>query len=90
VLLDNQADISIMHPGMLLELRMLKSSVRVNGIGIVQMEVRQVGSQWIILSNLFDRNKDARFLYSFSTMQKANSDCQLSGKYPIFCFRKFS
>jgi hypothetical protein len=43
VLLDNQADISIMRPSMLHELRTLKSSVQVNGVGGVQMEVRQEG-----------------------------------------------
>jgi hypothetical protein len=43
VLLDNQADISIMRPSMLRELRTLKSSVQVNGVGGVQMEVCQVG-----------------------------------------------
>ncbi len=43
VLLDNQADISVMRPDMLRELRTLKDSVQVNGVGGVQMEVREAG-----------------------------------------------
>ncbi len=43
VLLDNQADISVMRPDMLRELHTLKDSVQVNGVGGVQMEVREAG-----------------------------------------------
>jgi hypothetical protein len=43
VLLDNQADILVMRPDMLREIRTLKDSVGVNGVGGVQMEVREAG-----------------------------------------------
>jgi len=43
VLLDNQADISIMRPELLRQLRPTNGTVRVNGVGGVQLELRQVG-----------------------------------------------
>jgi hypothetical protein len=43
VLLDNQADISIMRPELLRQLRPTNGTVRVNGVGGVQLELKQVG-----------------------------------------------
>jgi hypothetical protein len=43
VLLDNQADISIMRPELLQQLRPVEETVRVNGVVGVQLELKQAG-----------------------------------------------
>ena len=43
MLLGNQADISIMRPELLPQLRPVDETVCVNGIGSVQLELEQVG-----------------------------------------------
>jgi hypothetical protein len=43
VLLDNQADISIMHPSMLSDVREIDSKIRVKGVGGFQMMVKEKG-----------------------------------------------
>jgi hypothetical protein len=43
VLLDNQADISVMHPMMLSDVRLAERKIRVSGVGGVQLIVDKVG-----------------------------------------------
>jgi hypothetical protein len=43
VLLDNQADISILHPSLLENIREAESKIRVKGVGGFQMEVKEKG-----------------------------------------------
>ena len=43
VLLDNQADISIIRPELLRQVQPTKEIVRVNGVGGVQLELRETG-----------------------------------------------
>jgi hypothetical protein len=73
VLLDNQADISIMHPSMLSDVREIDSKIRVKGVGGFQMMVKEKG-----------RLKDFFEVYA-SSETKANvlSFAEVEDKYPI-------
>jgi hypothetical protein len=52
VLLDNQADISVMHPMMLSDVRPAKRKIRVSGVGRVQLIVDKVGMLDVFFSSL--------------------------------------
>jgi len=73
VLLDNQADISIMHPSMLSDVREIDSKIKVKGVGGFQMVVKEKGS----LKDFFE-------VYA-SSETKANvlSFAEVEDKYPI-------
>ena len=73
VLLDNQADISIMHPSMLYDVREIDSKIRVKGVGGFQMMVKEKG--WLKV-----------FLEVYASSEtKANvlSFAEVEDKYPI-------
>jgi hypothetical protein len=73
VLLDNQADISILHPSLLSDVREAEAMIRVKGVGGYQMEVREKG----MLKDFFE-------VYS-SSEKKANvlSFAEVEDLYPI-------
>jgi hypothetical protein len=73
VLLDNQADMSIMHPSMLYDVREIDSKIRVKGVGGFQMTVKEKG-----------RLKEFFEVYA-SSETKANvlSFVEVEDKYPI-------
>ena len=73
VLLGNQADISILHPSLLSDVREAEAMIRVKGVGGYQMEVREKG----MLKDFFE-------VYS-SSETKANvlSFAEVEDLYPI-------
>jgi hypothetical protein len=49
VLLDNQADISVVHPSLLTGVKPSKKRIKISGVGGVQLIVDQVGFfEWIL------------------------------------------
>jgi hypothetical protein len=73
VLLDNQADISIMHLSVLSDVREIDSRIRVKGVGGFQMVVKEKG-----------RFKDS-FEVDVSSERKADilSFTEVEDKYPV-------
>jgi hypothetical protein len=80
VLLDSQADISVMHPILLQDIKPTKKKIGVSGVGGMQLIANQVGILHVFFSQVYARKKTKANVLSFAEVEVKFNIMYRSGK----------